>query len=474
MSVAVVVGLFAATSGDPLTADRVVALADAARRSWQVPGVAVAVVRGADTVGVAGFGVRAAGRPEPVTADTLFPLASCTKGFTAAVLATLVDDGKLGWDDPVRTHLPDFRLADPASDGLVTLRDLLSHRTGVGGHDLLWYRAPWTLDETLRRAARLAPEGPFRGSYFYNSTNVIAAGRAAAAVGGKPWDRLVRERLTGPLGMADVAFTTAEAERFADRALPHDRAGRVTDTHPFAEPNPAGSLHATARGLTAWLKFHLADGQANGRQLVSAKQLRETRRPHTPMPLDDPGIGPTYPDAVQASYGLGWVLFDRRGSPVLAHGGQIDGFRAVLLLLPWQRVGVAVLANLDKSLMPVALAYTLADVALGGADRDWDAHFQKVEAERDAVPPLPAGATPTLPLDRYAGTYSDPAFGEATVAVEGAGLVFSWAAFRTRLESAGGHTFRMTDGHLAGRPVAFVGRDGRVTGVRALERVFTR
>ena len=128
----------------------------------------------------------------------------------------------------------------------------------------------------------------------------------------------------GPLGMADVAFTTAEAERFADRAAPHDRAGKPTDIHPFREPNPAGSLHATTRGLAAWLKFHLADGVTpDGKRLVSVASLHETRRPHTPMPLDDPGIGPTYPDAVQVSYGLGWVVFDRRGSPVLAHGGQI-------------------------------------------------------------------------------------------------------------------------------------------------------
>ena len=464
MGAAVVAGLLW-VGGDPLTADRAGQLADAARKTWGVPGVAVVVVRGDVTVAAFGRGVRAAGRPDPITADTLFPLASCTKAFTAAAVAALVDDGKMGWDDPVRKHLPTFHLADPHADALVTVRDLLSHRTGVGGHDLLWYRAPWDLDETLKRAGRLGTDGPFRGGYLYNSTNFIAAGRAAAAAAGKSWDRLVRERLTGPLGMTDVAFTTAEAERFADRAAPHDRGGRVTDPHPFPDPNPAGSLHATARGLAPWLKFQLAAGD---------RGLRETHRPHTPMPLDDPGIGPTYPDAVQASYALGWVRFDRRGSLVLAHGGQIDGYRAVLLLLPRQRVGVAVLANLDRTLMPVALAYTLADVALGGPARDWDAHFMKVEAERDAVSPLPPGAAAGLPLDRYAGTYSDPAFGEATVGTDVGRLVFAWGRFRTRLDPAGGHAFRMAEGHLAGRPVEFVGRDGTVTGVRALDRLFAR
>lgn len=461
-----------AAAGDGLTAGRVAALTDDARQGWGVPGVAVAVVRGDATLYAGGCGVRAAGRPEPVTADTLFPLASCTKGFTAALVAALVDDGRMSWDDPVRRHMPDFRLTDPPADALVTVRDLLCHRTGVGGHDLLWYRTPWTLDETLRRASRLAPDGPFRGSYLYNSTNYIAAGRAAAAAGGRPWEQLVRDRLCKPLGMADVAFTSAEAGRFADRAAGHERTGGevvAAEPYPHAEPNPAGSLHATARGLACWLKFQLAGGPA-----VSAKSLAETRRPHTVMPLDDPDIGPFYPDAVQASYCLGWVRFDRRGAPVLAHGGQIDGFRAVLLVLPEQKVGVAVLANLDRTLMPVALAYALADLALGGPARDWDAHFKKVEADRDAVPPLPAGATPGLPLERYAGTYREPAFGEATVTVEGDRLVFAWGRFRTRLQPAGGHNFRAADGHLANRPVEFFGGDGRVRGVRALDRLFER
>lgn len=461
MTAALAFGIVCAT-GPSLTAVRAEQLADAARRTWGVPGVAVAVVRGDATVATFGTGLRAAGRPEPVTADTLFPLASCTKAFTAAVIAALVGDGVMAWDDPVRKHLPAFRLADPHADALVTVRDLLCHRTGVGGHDLLWYRAPWNLDETLARAGRLSTDAPFRSTYHYNSTNVLAAGRAAAAAAGKPWDRLVRERVCGPLGMTGVAFTTAEAERFADRATPHDRAGRATEPYPFAEPNPSGSMHATAQGLAAWLKF----------QLVAAGGLRETHRPHTPMPLDDPDIGPTYPDAVAASYALGWVRFDRRGSPVLAHGGQIDGFRAVMLLLPRQRFGVAVLANKDRTLMPVALAYTLADAVLGGPARDWDAHFQRVEAERDAVPPLPPGATAALPPERYAGAYTDPAFGEATVTVERGKLVFAWGRFRTRLDPAGGHAFRAGEGYLAGRPVAFVGGDGRVTGVRALDRLF--
>ncbi len=475
MTTGIVLGLLALTGSEPITAERVATLSEAARRSWKVPGVAVAVVCASDTLIAAGYGTRTAGRADPVTADTLFPLASCTKAFTATVLARLVDEGKLRWDDPVRRYLPDFHLSDTHADALLVLRDLLCHRTGVGGHDLLWYRAPWSLDETLRRAARLTPDGPFRASYLYNSTNYIAAGQAAAVAAELPWDRLMRDRLTGPLGLVDVAFTTAEAERYADRAHPHDRDGQPTDTHRFPTPNPAGSLHTTARSLTAWLKFQLADGvTATGERLISVRNLHETRRPHTPMPLDDPGIGPSYPDAVQVSYGLGWVLFDRRGVPVLAHGGQIDGFRAVFLLLPTRRLGVVVLANKDRTLMPVALAYTIADLVIGGPTRDWNAHFKAIEATRDVLPPLPVGVKPGLPPERYAGTYTEPAFGEALVTNQDGELMFAWSTFRTKLVPAGGHTFRMTDGHLAGRSVEFVGRGGKVTGMKALDRLFDR
>src|SRR5215213_309027 len=147
---------------------------------WGVPGVAVVVVRGGEVAHLKGYGTKRAGAAEPVTPDTVFPLASCTKAFTTTLMAVLADDGKLGWDDPVRKHLPTFHLSDPHADALLTLRDLVTHRTGIAGHDLLWYRAPWGLDEVLTRAGKLPLEGQFRGSYHYSSIPVMAAGRAAA------------------------------------------------------------------------------------------------------------------------------------------------------------------------------------------------------------------------------------------------------------------------------------------------------
>ncbi|MFO0848615.1 MAG: serine hydrolase [Gemmataceae bacterium] len=461
--------------------------ATAAMARWQVPGVAVVVVRGGETAHLKGYGVKDSGGGGAVTPDTLFPIASCTKAFTAAVVAGLVDDGKVGWDDPVRTHLPGFRLADPAADAAVTVRDLLSHRTGVGEHDLVWYKAPWGVDEVLRRVPHLPPTGRFRADYQYSSIMVMAAGRAAAVAAGEPWDRLLRRRVCEPIGMRTVALTSAEAERYTDRAAGHRRTkgggAEGMPAYPMPEPNPAGSVHTTARDLAAWLRFHLADGKVGDKQVVSAANLRETRKPHTPMPLSDPGIGPVYPDTTRADYALGWVAYDYRGVNVVAHGGMIDGFRAIMVLLPDHAVGFAILCNLDRTKMPVALANTLIDRFLGLAPKDWDAYFQKLEADeaagraarlaaRDAA--RTPGTTPTLPLDRYAGEYADPGYGPSRVSAEGGKLVWAWSSYRCELEHYHRDVFRISGGQFADDLVEFRVRDGVPDALRSVGVVFNR
>src|SRR5262249_27081546 len=148
-----------------------------------------------------GFGVRERGRAEPITPDTVFPLASCSKAFTTTLLAMLVDDGVMDWDDPVRKHLPGFKLPDANADALLTIRDLLCHRSGIGGHDLLWYHAPWNIDETLKRAQLLPLDYPFRAGFKYSSIPFLAAGRAIEKRTGKKWEDLVRTRICEPLQM---------------------------------------------------------------------------------------------------------------------------------------------------------------------------------------------------------------------------------------------------------------------------------
>jgi CubicO group peptidase (beta-lactamase class C family) len=410
------------------------ALVVEALKQWQVPGAAVVVVERGRIMYLKGHGVRELGRPEPVTPDTLFPLASCTKAFTSTLTAMLADDGKLNWDDPVRKHLPDFRLSDPlASDG-VTLRDLLCHRTGLASHDELWYGSPWPVAEQVRRAGLLALAHPFRTTFHYQSVMYSAAGLASARVSGTPWDDLVRKRIFEPLGMRG-AICTSKGEQ---RATPHriDRDGKLVPIpwYEQPEPNPAGSIHLTARDLASWLLFQLGDGTWQGKRLISDKNFAETHMPQIVQRLE--GVtAATNPETTMMSYGLGWVVQDYRGTLVWAHTGIIDGFRAQIAIAPKAGYAVAVLSNRHETRMNLALVNAMIDRLIGPVTRDWNEYLKRVVArEEEVVREAKANrerirrqSSMPRPMPEYVGAYEHPAYGECVVKLaEGEGLQWRW------------------------------------------------
>jgi CubicO group peptidase (beta-lactamase class C family) len=464
---------------DPAAVDRIV---QDALRSWEVPGVAVAIVRGDEVVYLKGFGVRELGRQDPVTPDTVFPIASCTKAFTTTLMATLVDDGKLAWDDPVRKHLDYFHLGDPSADALVTLRDLVSHRTGLGGHDLLWYRSPWPPEEVVRRVGHLPLDDTFRGSFHYQTTMFTAAGLAAAAAAKTPWPNLVRQRLLDPLGMTHTTFTTAAAERVSDHASPHRRGrfGRL-DVIPWYKidvPEPAGSINATARDLAQWVRFQLGDGTFAGRRLVSAAALAETHTPQNIIRLEGTTRAMN-PDTFAMNYGMGWVLHDYRGHGLVEHAGAIDGFRAHLTLIPEAHAGIVLLNNRHQSWMNLALSNTLVDLLLGLPRKDWHGYLQRVQRreETDAAARLREReeqrhrqTQPSRELGAYAGTYEHPAYGTAEVVLENGTLVWHWSSFTCSLSHFHYDTFTLVDDLLGGARVQFVlGPDGEVATLKVVD-----
>jgi CubicO group peptidase (beta-lactamase class C family) len=457
-------------------------------KAWDVPGVAVVIVRDEEVGYLKGHGVRELDRDEPVTPDTVFPLASCSKAFTTALMAQLIDSAALRWDDPVRKHLPYFHLSDPNADALVTLRDLVSHRTGVGPHDLLWYRAPWKQEEMIRRAGKLPLSKPFRTAMQYQSVMFTAAGLAAASAAGKPWDELVKEKLFIPLGMKSASTSTAEALKSADRASGHKKDSeakvRVVPWYVNPEPNPAGSINASARDLGAWLQFQLAEGEFHGERLVSAEQLRATHSPETIIRLEG-RVRAENPETQQMSYGMGWVIQDYRGEKLISHAGIIDGFRVHVTMVPKHKLGLAILANLHATRMNLSLSNQLVDHLLKLPPRDWDEFYQKLVADEELTERLAMrrleldrrpNTMPSLALEKYAGAYEHPAYGTAHVKLNDGKLLWEWSGFRYPLEHYHFDTFHIvTEERFFGQGLVQFGiDDGAVTGLKVLDLGFRR
>ncbi len=451
-------------AADPFNKDADTA-AEAARKAFDVPGVAVVVVRNGEVIHLKGYGDRTlatdTAKAEPVSPDTLFPLASCTKAFTSAAIAALVDDGKMDWDDSVRRHLPAFRLSDEAADKLVSVRDLLCHRSGVGPHDLLWYRAAWDLDETVRRIPLLPLSLPFRGGYQYSSVTVLAAGKAAANRYGSGWDELVTDKLTKPLGMKAVAFTTKQAKEFPDRASGYTGGvgGKGVEAMPeyeMTEPNPAGSMFTTPRDYARWLLFHLNDGKVGTEQVVSAKHLGETKQPHTPVRLEG-AAKRQHPGVRHMTYAMGWVVYEYRGELVVAHGGLIDGFRVLTVLLPEHKAGFAVFANRHQTKLNLALGNTLTDLLTakpGERATDWNSAYRKIDeqeaagkkAEREAsAKARKPDEPPSRPANEMAGKYVSSSYGESEL-VLGEKSEWRFSTFKVPLEHWQGNAYRVTGG----------------------------
>jgi CubicO group peptidase (beta-lactamase class C family) len=434
----------------PVDEKAVDAIVNDALKSWQVPGAALAIVRGDEVVFLKGYGVRQHGGDQPVTPDTLFAIASCTKAFTAAAIGVLVDDGVASWDDPVRKHLPYFRLGDPLAGEQATLRDLLCHRTGLSRHDILWLGTPLGREEIVRRVAHVPLARSFRSTYLYNNIMYVAAGLAAGAASGGTWDDLVHKRLLEPLGMKDTTCSSAAAEKSPNHARPHRRARdgtvEVLPWHKLETTGPAGSIHSSVRNMTRWVHFQLGDGTWEGKRLLARATLDETHTPQVVVRRE--GIVKTaYPDSIQVSYGLGWVVHDHRGFALLSHTGGLEGFRARVVLVPKQKLGIVFLMNSGVASSYASAHYVvtngLLDLLLELPKKDWNAYYQaefkKMEAaeaaaRRERDKKRRSGTKPSHELAAYAGTYEDAAYGAAVVSVKEDALRLKWGQHAVRLE----------------------------------------
>ncbi len=488
------------TRNDPLGA--LDAYIHAGLQEWEIPGLAVAIVKDGVLAYAKGFGVRQLVHNEPVTENTVFAIASNTKAFTATALGLLVQEEKLSWDDRVIDHLPGFQLYDPYVTREITVRDLLCHRSGLPtwGGDLLSYGSNYTRDEILRRVRHIPPAFSFRSGFGYANLMFLAAGQIIPALTQTRWEDFVRERLLQPLGMAHSHTSVRDLAGLSDVATPHiKRDGRIVPV-PYRnrDANPAaGAINSTVTDMARWLRLQLGLGTLDGKWLVDPAIIAETRTPQTLIPIA-PAERELFPSRHFFAYGLGWSLMDYHGRLVVWHTGGIDGMASVSGFLPEENLGAVILTNLLPNQFPKALFYHIVDAYLGLPYQDWSERLlaaqreelarqeeQERRMERARIP----GTRPSLPTGVYAGAYTNPIYGAATIAEEDGTLILqlmAHPAITGRLEHWHHDTFlcQWTDPVFDRSFIPFsLNSQGQVEGFRVkvredwidpLEYVFTR
>lgn len=416
-------------------------------KEFEVPGIAVAIVKDGAVVAAKGYGVRKLGEPTPVDADTLFGIASNTKAFTAAALAILVDEGKIAWDDPVTKHLPSFQMYDPYVTHEITIRDLLTHRAGMGlgAGDLLWWPpTTYTREEIVYRLRYIKPATSFRSRYAYDNVLYLVAGQVIQAVSGRSWDDFIKERIFAPLGMTASSTSIAGLQGGRNVATPHSKVEGKLQAIGYTDLDnnaPAGSINSNVNDMSKWVIAQLDSGLIRGskngdHRLFSARQSREMWSAQTITPLGEPPPPLAALKANFSAYGLGFGLTDYRGRKIVSHTGGLPGFVSRVALLPDLKLGVIVLTNQESGAAFQAITYHVLDHYFNAPRTDWIAAFkataqQAAARAAEAVKRLSAAratdSRPSLPLEKYAGRYLDAWYGDVSIKLEDGRLVLRFS-----------------------------------------------
>ena len=417
-------------------------------KDWNVPGIGVGVVVKDRLVFAKGYGFRDYGRKQPFTPATTVPIASNTKLFTAVAAGLLVEEGKLDWDKPVRDSVPGIRFYNDELNATVTIRDMLSHRTGITRHDSIWYKSDFTRQELFDRLRYLEPSQPLRQTFLYNNMMYAAAGRIVELLSGKSWEDFVRERLLVPLGMTGTVFTIDDLEKQADHGVPYTERRDSFDLHaiPYyreaAGVAPAGAIDSNLEDMSRWLIALMNAGQAGGRTVIPVSVLRATLQPAVALPntqLEARGYG----ELLNAAYGMGRFTASYRGHLLAFHGGDINGFHSQISFMPNDGFGAIVLVIGDHA-APLynVVSYNVYERLLGLDPTPWSERQLAIrlkgkEADKAARAQSGggrvAGTKPSHPLEDYAGEYEHPAYGVLAITEKDSGLQFEFHKIRLPL-----------------------------------------
>lgn len=458
-------------------------------RDFNVPGMAVAIVKDNEVVLAKGYGVKKVGTMQKVDANTLFAIASNTKSFTAAALAMLIDEGALTWDDKVRDYLPYFEMYSPYVTSEMTIRDLLCHRSGLAtfSGDLIWYGTSHSREEVIKRARYLEPKLGFREGYGYSNIMFLAAGEIVAKVSGKSWDQYIREKIFTPLEMNNTNTSIRDFQTGGNIAAPHNEVNGKNIAIEYVNWDnigPAGSINSSVNDMTQWLKLQLGKGKFEGQRFWKEQRAFEMWENLTPKPVSK-WQRDNMPSRHFNGYGLGWELMDYEGYKVISHGGGYDGMISKTVLVPELNLGFVILTN-NISSVPTCLTYEILDEYCGvKKQKDWLKIFLEFKKQDEKLAALAKKADeesrvnntkPSLDLSGYCGLYESKMYGGIEVAMgSGGNLMIDFkptALFKGELVHWHFDTFQLvwsTQMMLPPGKVTFVlGADGKPEEMRVI------
>lgn len=417
----------------PMDREELDAMINRALETFHIPGVAVGIIIDGKVVLTRGYGFRDQTNGLPVTENTLFAIGSCTKAFTTHVLGQLADEGKIDWDDPVIQYLPEFRLKDKYATYHITIRDLVTHQSGLPRHDLLWYNSTLSRNDLLARLQHLDASTDLRGKFQYNNLMYVMAGLVIERITGQTWEEAVQSRVFDPLGMHGSNFSVLDSQKSDDFSLPYREKNGEVQAIPFnniTAAGPAGSINSNAADMMKWVGLQLSCGIVAGKQLLKKETLQAMHTPQVALRKFPENASDFF------AYGLGWLVGMHEGRYYVAHDGGIDGFISSTGFLPKEKIGVVVLTNSDSGMMFAnSLADAILDRILGIEKDDW---ILKVKEKDDKVKSalqgrqerpggeLLAPAGTARPFSDYVGDFEHPGYGTIRVHNEGNELVASY------------------------------------------------
>jgi CubicO group peptidase (beta-lactamase class C family) len=417
-------------------------------KDWNVPGIGVGIVVKDKLVFAKGYGYRDYGKKVPFTPTTTQPIASNTKLFTAVAAGLLVDEGKLDWDRPIRQYVPSLKFNNDDLDRTVTVRDMLSHRTGITRHDLIWYKSDFTQKELFDRLKYLEPSQPLRSVFLYNNMMYSGTGYSIELLSGKPWEAFVRDRILTPLGMTSTTFTIADMLKTAEPGVPYTERRDTTELYqiPYYSDAigvaPAGAINSNIVDMSRWLIALMNDGQHDGKQVLPRAVIKQTLAPSIALPntsLEVRGWG----ELLNAAYGMGRWTASYRGHLIAYHGGDLPGFHSQVSTMPYDGIGVIVfvIGNHAAPLYNI-VSYNVYERLLGmsltpWSDRQNTIRLKNKETGRQARTKAGggriAGTKPSHAIDDYVGEFEHPAYGVLTISKGDPTLTFDFHKIRMPL-----------------------------------------